>query len=190
MIGAPAALAQASPSQRDAAFRQLKRPGGVGGCVFAAVPAEMRREAIVSLMAGKGATFPAFRAAVARAAPGCAQRPDAGSDPALVAAATSAFRLSAAALFLAEQAGLGQAALDDAWRAAPAAEKAPFYSLAEQVLDPGGRVSGPAPDAAILGRRAGVDGPGDERTQAFLRMYFASLALSERAEAQLAAPSR
>lgn len=175
------------PAAREAALRQLKPPKGVGGCIFSAVPADVRREAIVNLLAGKPGTPAALQSAASEAAERCVGWTSQPSDFALASSVTSAFRRSAAAFYLAHQFGIGQEALETAWRAAPVEEKAPFYRVADDFFAPGLTVSDQALDAGGFARKAGLDIAATSVTEGFLRMYFINTAVSERAEALLAA---
>lgn len=184
---APAAVAQtppkADPAKVSAAMGQIKKPGGVGGCVFLAVPVKVRGDTLVGILAGKGATSPALEAAVAKVAPGCSGRPYARTDHALVGTSLSTFQKSAAALGLAGEFGVGQTALDDAWNGAGADQKAPYYAVADAFLTPGETVSARDLNVAPLAARAGMaESKGAER---WLRMYFLSTAIIERAEPSL-----
>jgi hypothetical protein len=109
---------QAEPAARDAAMRQLQRPGGVGGCVFAALPADVRREALVRALAGQGGVSEVLREPVSRVSERCSGRPYSATDAPLVGSVANTFTKAAAALGLAQQFGVGQTALDDAWRGA------------------------------------------------------------------------
>lgn len=128
------------PAARSAAMGQLKAPDGVGGCIYRALPAEVRREALVDALAGKPSSR-ALQVAVSKVASRCTGRPSAKDDLPVVGAVTGAVRRSAAALALAQQFGVGQAALDQAWSTASANEKAAFYAAAGDYLTPGASLS-------------------------------------------------
>ena len=182
-ISSRAAPAEPTSAQ-DAAMRQLKRPGGVGGCVFLALPIDIRREVLVSAMAGEG-NPPALQSAVADVAPKCTGRPYASSDLALVGSLTATVRQAAAALVLAQQYGVGQDGLDAAWAAAPSAQKAAFYEVADEFLSPDREVSPRGLEVARLAAEVGLDPGAFQRAEPALRSYFLATALSERSEAIL-----
>lgn len=180
-----AATEPAAEAARNAAFSKLKAPGGVGGCVFAAVPVEVRRETIIRLLAAEFETAASLKAAVARVTPECAGRAYDVQDHALIGSVMSAFRKAASALYLAHQLGVGQDALDYAWQTAPASEKTSFYAVADEFLDPETSITRRALNTAALAERAGLDAESAKSAASFLRMYFTNVALSERAEAAL-----
>jgi len=178
--------AQPSLAAQNAAMSELVRPEGVGGCVVLGVSSDVRREALVSLMAEEPGSSPALQTAVAQVAPRCTGRPYASSDLALVGAVTSTLRRGAAALALAQQYGVGQRSLDAAWRAADPSQKAAFYAVAEDFLKPAASVAPRAIDTSPFAARVHMPTAQDPRGERLLRMYLIGAALSERAEAQLA----
>jgi hypothetical protein len=185
--GAAAAQPErASEEARSAAMAELVRPGGVGGCVFLALKPDVRRQAMIAQLSGQTPFTDAFKAAVGEVSPRCTSRPYAPQDAALVGAVTATLQKGTAALALAQQNGLGQTRLDGAWRAATAAEKAAFYAIADEFLDPAAQITRRTVDVAPFARALGLPGALDPRTEILFRMYFISTALSERAEALLA----
>jgi hypothetical protein len=169
---------------RDAAMGQLKRPGGVGGCMFRALPADVRREALLSALAGEG-NPQALRAATPDVARKCTGQPSPSSELALVGSLVGAVRKAAAALALATQYGVGQDSLDAAWAAASPAQKAAFYEVADEFLAPDREISVRALDVAGLAAKMGLEPGAHPGAEAALRIYFLAAALSERSEAML-----
>lgn len=188
LLAAPAAAQPAPPSDaaRNAAMAELERPAGIGGCVFLALKPDVRRQAMIAQMSGQSPFTDAFKAAVGEASPRCTGRPYAPQDAGLVGAVTATLQKATAALAFAQQNGIGQTRLNAAWRAASAAEKAAFYALAEEFLDPTAQLTRREIDVAPFARHLGLPAEPDPRTQVLLRMYFISSALGERAEALLA----
>lgn len=178
--------AQPSPAARNAAMGELTRPEGVGGCVVLGVSGEVRREALIRLIAEQPGSSPALQAAVAEVAPRCTGRPYSSSDLALGGAVGSTLRRGAAALALAQQYGVGQRSLDAAWRAADPAQKAAFYAAADDFLSPTTAITPRAIDVSPFAARVRMAMAEDPRGERLLRMYLIGAALSERAEAQLA----
>jgi hypothetical protein len=169
---------------RDAAMRQLKRPGGVGGCMFQALPTDVRREALLSALAGEG-NPQTLRAAAPAAAQKCTGQSDPSSELALVGSLVGAVRKAAAALALATQYGVGQDSLDAAWAAATPAQKAAFYEVADEFLAPHREISVRALDVAGLAAKLGLEPGVYPGAEPALRTYFLAAALSERSEAML-----
>lgn len=135
-------------------------------------------------MAEQPGSSPALQAAVADVAPRCTGRPYSSSDLPLVGAVTGALRRGAAALALAQQYGVGQRSLDAAWRASGQPQKAGFYAAAEDFLNPAAAIVPRAIDVSPFAARVHI--ATDARAERLLRMYLIGVALSERAEAQLA----
>lgn len=184
------AQGQTQPSEqaRTAAARQLVKPSGVGGCIYYAVPNDVRHNALVAVLS-HGKIGDILRAPVAAVAQGCTGRPYSASDGALIAAVTATFLREGAAMYLAERAAIAQPTLDAAWAAASPADKAPFVASAESFLSPQAAFA-KAPDAAVapFEQRLQLDPKAlDAQAQAALHMYFTAAALSDEAEAKLAA---
>lgn len=172
----------AAPAARDAAMRQLEEPKGLGGCIYIALPVNIRRDTLIRAVAGEGVVSPELKSAVSKVSPKCSGRPYSDGDHALVGSVVAAFQRAAAALGL-TQFGVGQPALEASWRGAAPEEKAAFYAMADQFFAPGATVTPRSLDVAPLARRAGIEAVTDPQAVRFLRMYFGSTALIERAEA-------
>jgi hypothetical protein len=186
-VGAHAAPAPAAPNRaaRDAAMAELKPPSGVGGCVYRAVPATVRRATLERVVMGQSIRSPALESAVAQVAPRCTGRSYLASDVALIGAVSSAFQRAAAALYLATQVGVGQKRLDAAWENASPLQKEPFTAAARQYLDPDAKIAAASLNIGPLAAAAGIAPVPDKQVEMFLRIYFLSTALSEAAEAAL-----
>lgn len=187
--GGAASGQPAEAAARDAAMRQLKSPQGVGGCMLLALPSDIRREALIGALS-RQPTSSEFQSAVSKAAPRCSSRAYSAADLPLVGAAVSALRKSAAALALAQQFGIGQVRLDQAWSSASTEEKAAFYAAADEYLTPGSTISRRTVDLAPLAAKSGLTAAQRAEAEPALRAYFLYTALSERAEALLTNPSR
>ncbi len=184
-LGAAAAPGDAaSTTARDAAMRELKSPEGTGGCILLSIPRDVRREALISALA-RQTTPIAFKTAVSIATPKCTARTYSSADLPLVGSVVAALRKSAAALELAQQFGVGQRRLDEAWAAATSDEKAAYYDAAEEYLRPGDTMTPRVLDVAPLARKSGLATGAYEAAEASLRSYFLYTALSERSEAAL-----
>lgn len=189
MSSAAEAQQRAAPAARDAAMRQMKKPAGMGGCLFLAVPNEVRREALLAALASQK-TPASFQTAVSEAAPRCTTRGYSRTDLPLIGAVTSTVQRSAAALAIAQEFGVGQESLDQAWASAPPEEKAGFYAAAEQYLDPKAAVSPQDLNVAPLAKRSGFPAESVKSAANRLGSYFLHTALNERAEAVLTAESQ
>lgn len=182
--GGGASAQTADPAARDAAMRQLKSPQGTGGCVFLSLPSDIRRDALVAALS-RQPTSSEFQVAVSKVASRCSGRAYSKADLPLVGAVTGAVRRSAAALVLAQQFGVGQVRLDQAWSTASFEEKATFYAAAEEYLTPGSTISQGALDVAALAAKSGLTAATYGPSEPALRAYFLYTALSERSEALL-----
>ncbi|WP_293400326.1 hypothetical protein [Phenylobacterium sp.] len=165
-------------------MRELKSPQGIGGCILLAVPVSVRREALISALA-RQPTPTSFKAAASVVTPQCAGRSYSAADLPLVGSVVAALHKSAAAVALAQEFGVGQESLDQAWTAATRDEKAAYYDAAEEFLRPGGAMTPRVLDVAPLARKTGLMMATDEAAEPSLRTYFIYTALSERSEAVL-----
>lgn len=169
---------------------ELVGPVGVGGCVYRAVPLDVRRGVLARVIETGNPVSPTLRDAAAKVAQSCTGRAYAASDIALVGAVVGAFGRSGVALYLVQHPAVGQAHLDAAWRDGAAAERAPFVDRAAAFL------AGSMPPPALLdsemlrplSRRLALDSrPLAPRVTGMLLRYFEFTALGEASEKALAA---
>jgi hypothetical protein len=196
---APAVMATAAAAQTllpppageaafAAAMRNIQPPKGTGGCILLTMPQPVRVAALGGVIARQKVSED-FKAAAQKAAPACTTRPYARSDSPLVGAVTSALGRAGSALALTRY-GVGQDSLDQAWANAPAKDKAPFYTVADEFLGPGMTVTTRGVPTAPLATRAGLAEKFHAQAELLLREYYLNTAIAERAEAILAPQSK
>jgi hypothetical protein len=181
----PKDMPEPTEADRREAIAELSQPAGIGGCVVHDIDPAVRVAVLTSI--GLGQRSPDIAPAVAKVSAGCTGRPYSASDRALSTAVQGALLRTAVGIFFASELAIGERRLDAIWKSAPASEKAPFLRQAKAMLDPKatpGAVS--LADTAPLARRLKIlsNEPG---RLAPVHQYYLGMALSEVAEAQLAA---
>jgi hypothetical protein len=163
-------------------------PDGVGGCVLQRIPADKRIAFIKAIEEGHSEIPEDIRVGAAAAASRCTGQPYSASDGALVGATVAAFFRMGKAIYIGTEFAISQQRLDAAWKAAASDEKAPFYKVAADFLDPASPATkSELKDLLPFERRLGIDPKTDPRMLAMVLEYFNATAIGERSEAQLAA---
>lgn len=178
--------AQVVPSKGGAP--QPVRAGGIGGCIYRALPESVSKDALTAILSHTDIRR-VLRDPVAAAAPKCTGRPYSDSDGAVVGSIFSVYARMVAAYTLGQRLHLPQSELDAAWSAAPAAEKAPFLASAQSLVSSAQAYSAAKPEAVdpFVQRLGLAQGALDPDVPKLLHMYYSATALSELAEADLAA---
>jgi hypothetical protein len=180
--------AGAAQAQTPVPQPKLIAPTGVGGCIYRRIPAAVSREAVAAILSHIS-SVKVLREPVSAIAPKCTGQPFSDTDGDVVGSVMSVYSRMVAAFALGSQLQLSERQLYEAWTAASTEEKAPFVASARSFLQRGAVYAPARPEAAApFVQRLGIGAKAQEPTVPQLaHMYYSAVALSEIAEASLAA---
>jgi hypothetical protein len=172
----------------DAVQPALVTPSGVGGCIYRNLPSDVNRDAVNAVLS-HGNIESVLKEPMAKAAPKCTGRPFSVSDGAVIGSIFSVYSRMVAAFTLGRQLQLPERQLIQAWTAATPEERAPYLASAQTFIRPDATFQPAKQEASKpFEQRLGIGGKSQSGTvPQLLNMYYSAMALSQTAEADLAA---